>query len=66
MFVEQYEAGVKGNELWNEIETAAGAIYPWNEDSTYIHHPPFLDAVKDESVPDITPIKGARGASPSR
>jgi aconitate hydratase len=60
MFVEQYEAGVQGNELWNAIETAEGAIYPWSEESTYIHHPPFLDAVQDESVPDITPIKGAK------
>ena len=60
MFVDQYEAGVKGNELWNSIETAVGAIYPWNEESTYIHHPPFLDAVKDDNVPDITPIKGAK------
>ncbi|MDA9776869.1 aconitate hydratase AcnA [Rubripirellula sp.] len=60
MFVEQYEAGVQGNELWNAIKTAEGAIYPWSEESTYIHHPPFLDAVQDESVPDITPIKGAK------
>ena len=60
MFVEQYEAGVQGNQLWNAIETAAGAIYPWSEESTYIHHPPFLDAVKDDSVPDITPVRGAR------
>mgnify|MGYP001814152268 FL=1 len=60
MFTEQYEAAVKGNELWNSIEVATGAIYPWSESSTYIHHPPFLDQVQDESVPDIEPIQGAR------
>ncbi len=60
MFTEEYEAAVKGNELWNAIEVATGAIYPWDESSTYIHHPPFLDQVKDESIPDIEPIQGAR------
>ncbi len=60
MFTEQYDAAVNGNEPWNAIESAAGAIYPWNEESTYIHHPPFLDKVKDDSVPDIQPIHGAR------
>ncbi len=60
MFVNQYEAGVNGNELWNAIDVAGGAIYPWDASSTYIHHPPFLDNVTGDAVPDITPIKGAR------
>ncbi len=60
MFTGQYEAAVTGNELWNAIEMAGGAIYPWDDSSTYIHHPPFLDAVTGQDVPDITPIHGAR------
>ena len=60
MFTRQYEESVKGNQLWNEIEIAGGAIYPWDEASTYIHHPPFLGAVHDQTVPDIEPIRGAR------
>ena len=60
MFTSQYEAGVTGNELWNAIEVAGGAIYPWDDSSTYIHHPPFLDSVTGDSVPDIEPISGAR------
>jgi aconitate hydratase len=60
MFTEQYESAVSGNELWNAIETAEGAIYPWNDSSTYIQHPPFLDAVEGDSIPDIAPIEGAR------
>ncbi|NNE01303.1 MAG: aconitate hydratase AcnA, partial [Pirellulaceae bacterium] len=60
MFTQQYEAGVTGNELWNAIEVAGGALYPWNESSTYIHHPPFLNSVTADSKPDITPIRGAR------
>ncbi|GAA5510622.1 aconitate hydratase AcnA [Novipirellula caenicola] len=60
MFTEQYEASVTGNELWNAIDVSGGALYPWDENSTYIHHPPFLDSVTGEDVPDIAPIKGAR------
>ena len=60
MFTSQYGAAVDGNELWNEIEAAVGAIYPWSEDSTYIHHPPFLDHVTPDAKPEITPISEAR------
>lgn len=60
MFTEEYEAAVKGNELWNAIDAAGGAIYPWSDSSTYIQHPPFLDAVTGEAIPDIQPVKGAR------
>jgi aconitate hydratase len=60
MFTNEYEAAVAGNELWNAIEAAGGALYPWDEKSTYIHHPPFLDSVTAEAVPDIAPIKGAK------
>lgn len=60
MFTQEYEAAVKGNELWNAIDVAGGAIYQWDEKSTYIHHPPFLDSVTAEAVPDIGPIRGAR------
>ena len=60
MFTEQYEAGVKGNDLWNAIDVEGGAIYSWSDDSTYIQHPPFLDSVTDQSVPDIKPVQGAR------
>ncbi|MFG0290908.1 MAG: aconitate hydratase AcnA [Rhodopirellula sp. JB044] len=60
MFTEEYEAAVKGNELWNAIDVSGGALYPWDESSTYIHHPPFLDEVTGDAVPDIGPIQGAR------
>ena len=60
MFTRQYGAAVQGNELWNAIEAAAGAIYPWSDESTYIHHPPFLDQVTGDAVPSIGPVNGAR------
>jgi aconitate hydratase len=60
MFTDQYEAAVSGNELWNAIDAAGGAIYPWSDSSTYIQHPPFLESVSGQDVPDIQPITGAR------
>ncbi len=60
MFTHQYESAVTGNEIWNAIEVAGGAIYPWSESSTYIQHPPFLDCVTGEDVPNIEPVSGAR------
>ncbi len=60
MFTEEYEAAVQGNDLWNSIEISGGAIYPWSESSTYIQHPPFLDSVTGEAIPNIEPVSGAR------
>ncbi|QEF98537.1 Aconitate hydratase precursor [Stieleria maiorica] len=60
MFTRQYNEAVAGNELWNAIEAAEGAIYPWSDESSYIHHPPFLDHVSGDAVPAIGPIEGAR------
>ncbi|MCD0460131.1 aconitate hydratase AcnA [Roseiconus lacunae] len=60
MFTKEYSAAVKGNELWNRIDAAEGALYPWSEDSTYIHHPPFLDHIKKDADFEISPIEGAR------
>ena len=60
MFTKQYKEGVAGNELWNAIEVSGGAIYPWDDSSTYIHHPPFLDSVTGDAVPNIEPINEAR------
>jgi len=60
MFVNQYEQAVQGDELWNAIPVAGGASYQWNEASTYIQHPPFLDALGNGSEPSIQPIRGAR------
>ncbi|MEO1617905.1 MAG: aconitate hydratase AcnA [Planctomycetota bacterium] len=61
MFTREYRSAVEGNEMWNAIDAASGAIYPWSDESTYIHHPPFLDAVSSAGdSPSIQPVKNAR------
>ncbi len=59
MFVQQYTTAIATNERWNAIEVAGGDLYPWNENSTYIQRPPFLEGITLEpSVPKA--IRGAR------
>jgi aconitate hydratase len=37
------------NPLWKDIPSPAGTVYAWDEDSTYIQHPPYFDAFTMES-----------------
>jgi aconitate hydratase len=47
------------NPKWNEIATSSGAVYQWDEDSTYIQNPPFFENFSMEPA-DITEIRDAR------
>jgi aconitate hydratase len=42
MFHESYQNAWNGNATWNAIPVAGGALYPWQEASTYIQEPPFF------------------------
>jgi aconitate hydratase len=58
-FVERYADVFSGAEEWQSIDTTGGALYDWNEDSTYVQEPPFfLDL--EPVVGPIGPIDGAR------
>jgi aconitate hydratase len=59
MFINQYSSAFTSNEKWNAIEITTGERYKWNEASTYIQRPPFLEGITPE-VGTITPIHGAR------
>ena len=59
MFERKYADVFKGSELWNEIKVSGGDIYAWDENSTYIQHPPFFQQVTAD-VPSIENIHGAR------
>lgn len=48
----------KKNPLWAGIAQATGELYPWEENSTYIKEPPFLDAALQKST--LRDVKGAR------
>ncbi len=59
MFQKEYSHAFDSNETWNQIKIDSGEMYNWQDDSTYIQEPPFMQDIT-LAVPDITPITGAR------
>ncbi len=59
LFRDEYSNVAKGSPKWNAIEGFEGDIFPWDDKSTYIQHPPFfVDMVAEPG--DIQPIKDAK------
>ncbi|HEX8384602.1 MAG TPA: aconitate hydratase AcnA, partial [Rubricoccaceae bacterium] len=58
-FAALYDGIEESNPRWNAIETSEGAVYDWQDDSTYIQEPPFFQDLDVEASP-IRPITGAR------
>ena len=48
------------NPKWNEISSSKGEVYQWDENSDYIHEPPFFRDFSME-VGRIADIQNARG-----
>ena len=44
---------------WEELSGATGVLYPWNERSTYVQHPPFFEGFAREPAP-ISDVVDAR------
>lgn len=59
MFEKQYAEAFTSNEKWNAIETSEGDSYAWQDQSTYIQRPPFLEGITAQALPP-EPITGAR------
>ena len=58
-FRREYKGIEQSNEVWNRIEGKDGAVYNWDETSTYIQEPPFF--LDMDPVPEpIKPIVNAR------
>ena len=58
-FREEYGKATEGGPQWTAIKVPEGALYEWDEASTYIQQPPFLVDLTPEP-PGIKPIEGAR------
>jgi aconitate hydratase len=39
---EVYGRVEQGTDAWNALSAPASQLYPWRDDSTYIHNPPFF------------------------
>jgi aconitate hydratase len=59
MFKEKYADVFSGSEMWQEIKVSGGDLYEWNENSTYIHHPPYFQTLSLETG-SIKGISNAR------
>ncbi len=58
-FVRMYADVFTGSEQWQAVESSAGALYRWDEASTYVQEPPFFVGLAPDTVP-IATISGAR------
>ena len=63
MFRREYANATAGDETWRSLEIPAGERYAWDERSTYVRRPPFLEGMRAEPEP-VADISG-RGCSPS-
>ncbi|HJS20685.1 MAG TPA: aconitate hydratase AcnA [Anaerolineales bacterium] len=59
MFAQRYASVFEGSEMWKDIEVSGGEIYEWDDKSTYIHHPPYFQALTLASG-SVSDIKSAR------
>lgn len=59
IFTTQYSEASSGPPEWQAIKGSAGALYEWNEKSTYVQEPPFFQGMAVEPDP-IKSIEGAR------
>lgn len=48
VFREEYEQVYDGNAMWNAIESKKGALYEFDDKSTYIQNPPFFEGLSKE------------------
>ncbi len=58
-FVHEYGNVFEGSDDWRAIASSTGALYEWDEASTYVQEPPFFDDLSPDVAP-ISPITGAR------
>ena len=59
MFTTQYASVFEGDERWKSLPTPKGAIFEWDESSTYVKRPPYFDGMKLETTP-VSDVCGAR------
>ena len=59
MFHKEYAEVFAGDEQWQAIEVPQAATYVWQDDSTYIQHPPFFDGISGPP-PKIADVHDAR------
>src|SRR5499427_7148494 len=58
-FERQYADVFKGDERWQQLDVPTGNVFAWQDASTYVRNPPFLEGVTLEPAP-LQNVSGAR------
>ena len=59
MFDKQYASVFEGDERWKNLETPTGALFEWDDASTYVRKPPYFEGMGKEPEA-VSDIQGAR------
>ncbi len=59
MFEKAYAAVFDGDARWKALDAPPGATFAWDDDSTYLRRPPYLDGMTHDVIP-LPDIEGAR------
>jgi aconitate hydratase len=59
MFIRTYADVFTGDDRWRELETPAGELFDWTDDSTYVRLPPYFDGMSPEPG-TVEDFSGAR------
>jgi aconitate hydratase len=59
MFRQRYGAVFDGDQRWQAVETATGDTFNWDQGSTYVLRPPFLEDLSMTPAP-VSDVVGAR------
>ena len=58
LFKEYYSNTMTRNERWNKLEAPKGENFTWDDNSTYIHLPPFFKGITQD-IPAVPKVKDA-------
>eukprot|EP00356_Strombidium_inclinatum_P008831 CAMPEP_0170481670 /NCGR_PEP_ID=MMETSP0208-20121228/2025_1 /TAXON_ID=197538 /ORGANISM="Strombidium inclinatum, Strain S3" /LENGTH=892 /DNA_ID=CAMNT_0010754419 /DNA_START=29 /DNA_END=2707 /DNA_ORIENTATION=- len=58
LFKDYYSQTMTRNQRWNNLEAPKGELFAWDDNSTYIHHPPFFQGISK----DLTPAEEVKDA----
>ena len=65
MFRTQYAQVFEGDAMWQALPVPTGDRFAWDDESTYIRRPPFLEGLAPEPAPPVE-IAGRPGAGRAR
>ncbi len=59
MFTTQYSSVFDGDERWRSLPTPEGALFEWDEESTYVKKPPYFEGMQLKPAP-VADVENAR------